>query len=332
MKIQYCKAFSMESPADAFKHLFGNYSIVKRYGSYANGHDLFVFDEGGRNLAKCNTCNAYFLIQKSEFHGFDDSYYSDYFPVSGEDEAEWLNGKYNGWEIEEKFNNKYLQMTNLRVEWSSDNSFEPREHLEYLNVKEERLAKKDITPAPVPKHNLDFVECINRYSLNHDFKYFDVSSELTAIYVSSDDFHCEGKKTDILWLKPKENSSFEKLLNEIVEWKNNIEEEREFLNNNTDAYSPKNVYKVLAYGYIGIESDSKPDLTEEEIALCDTNKIGFFRHVDSCKPVDDEYVWITKNRFYDYLYDVIRVKTERHEISFYDYGHTCYVSWEIEEQ
>ena len=75
-----------------------------------NGKDLMgtfiadTWDDGSRVLIRCKRCGGYILLQLSEFHGMeDDSYYADYFPVSGPCEARWINEKFDGERIEEKF-------------------------------------------------------------------------------------------------------------------------------------------------------------------------------------------------------------------------------------
>ena len=48
-------------------------------------------------------------MQKSEFHGSEsDSYYTDYFPVSGAREARLLNETYDGFEIEKSFPKRWM--------------------------------------------------------------------------------------------------------------------------------------------------------------------------------------------------------------------------------
>ena len=98
-----CIAFEMENPREAADHLY-QYEVVKDYGDSAYGHNLHTWDDGNRILARCPKCGGYMLIQDSEFHSFsdaDDSYYRDFFPVSGNEEAEELNRKYNGFELED---------------------------------------------------------------------------------------------------------------------------------------------------------------------------------------------------------------------------------------
>lgn len=111
-----CAAFEMQSPAEAWKHM--DYQIIEDFGDYAYGHHLHTWDDGKRMLVRCKRCGGYILIQKSEFHGYDDDYYTDYFPVSGMAEACRLNKAYDGYEIERKFGKRYLQMDNLCVHWS----------------------------------------------------------------------------------------------------------------------------------------------------------------------------------------------------------------------
>lgn len=98
-----CIAFEMKDANEAAKHLSG-YEVIKDYGDQAYGHCLHTWDDGERILAKCPKCGGYILIQQSEFHSFtdgDDSYYRDYFPVSGEEDADEMNQKYDGFALEE---------------------------------------------------------------------------------------------------------------------------------------------------------------------------------------------------------------------------------------
>ena len=113
-----CKAFNMKDENDALNHIRG-YAVVKEYGSSANGHALHTWDAGERYLARCSKCGGLILVQESEFHGMeDDSYYTDYFPVASEEEAEQLNLKNDGFEIEREFVGRYLMKTNGWTRWS----------------------------------------------------------------------------------------------------------------------------------------------------------------------------------------------------------------------
>ena len=111
-----CTAFDIEDAGEAWRHM-KHYTIVQNFGDVYNGKNLFCFDEGGRYLARCKKCGGYILVQKSEFHGEEDDYYADYFPVSGLEECVELNEKYDGFQIEESFPRRYLKMTNLRYHW-----------------------------------------------------------------------------------------------------------------------------------------------------------------------------------------------------------------------
>ena len=116
-----CIAFSMENAMDAWKHLRGNMAIVVNYGDEFEGKTLHTWDAGERVLCRCNLCGGYVLWQDSEFHSFTDhdSYYTNVFPVSGEEEAEELNRKWDGWEIEDEFPGRYLiQDNNYEPHWS----------------------------------------------------------------------------------------------------------------------------------------------------------------------------------------------------------------------
>lgn len=112
-----CIAFQMAEAKDAFDHMV--LESVCNYGSHAYGHSLHTWDEGERILCRCKNCGGYVLIQMSEFHSFsgNDSYYSDYFPVESEAEADELNRKYGGFEIESKFEGRYLIRDGSKPHW-----------------------------------------------------------------------------------------------------------------------------------------------------------------------------------------------------------------------
>ena len=102
-----CAAFAMQDAQAAYEHL-SDYKVVKHYGDGEQGHWYHTWDEGYRHLGVCPKCHGFILVQRSEYHGEEDSYYGDYFPVSGPIEAETLNDKYDGWEIEDHFPGRYL--------------------------------------------------------------------------------------------------------------------------------------------------------------------------------------------------------------------------------
>lgn len=114
-----CQAFDFEDAEEAWEHM--SLEILRDYGDFAYGHSLHTWDDGKRMLARCKTCGGFILIQKSEFHSFsdgDDSYYTDYFPVEDEKEADKFNKMYSGFDIEKAFPERYLCMTDLRLHWS----------------------------------------------------------------------------------------------------------------------------------------------------------------------------------------------------------------------
>ena len=114
-----CSAFFMEDPAQAYAHLDAFGTVARRYGSSAHGHDLYVWDDGSRHLLHCSACDAFILVQRSEYHGMeDDDYYSDFFPVSSPEEADELNRRYDGYAIERAFPRRYLMKTNHLFGWS----------------------------------------------------------------------------------------------------------------------------------------------------------------------------------------------------------------------
>lgn len=114
---QLCIAFEMDDAQEAWAHMSG-YELVERYGDTCNGHPLHTWDDGMRFLARCRKCGGYILVQKSEFHGYDDDYYTDFFPVTDSAEAQELNINYDGFALEHHFPRRYLKCTNLSYFWS----------------------------------------------------------------------------------------------------------------------------------------------------------------------------------------------------------------------
>lgn len=102
-----CIGFSMDDAVKAYEHM--DRELVKDYGDTCGKNILHTWDDGHRVLVRCKKCGGYMLLQMSEFHGMeDDSYYADYFPVTGPKEAQELNDKYNGEQIEEEFPCRWL--------------------------------------------------------------------------------------------------------------------------------------------------------------------------------------------------------------------------------
>ena len=119
----HCIGFDLEDAGEAFGHFSGQLEIVENYGDRCAGHFLHTWDDGCRILYRCKACGGYVLEQRSEFHSFSDNssdgYYKDYFPVSGPEEAEELNERYSGFEIEREFEGRYLLRNNLGApHWS----------------------------------------------------------------------------------------------------------------------------------------------------------------------------------------------------------------------
>lgn len=110
-----CKGFEMEDIQQTWKHM--QLEPIRHYGDECNGHDLYVFDEGKRYLARCSNCGGLVLVQQSEAHGEEDFYYLDCFPVGSSAEAEALNAAYDGFGIEERFPKRFLMSTNGRLSW-----------------------------------------------------------------------------------------------------------------------------------------------------------------------------------------------------------------------
>lgn len=102
----------MQSAARALGHFDGRLEVVENYGDMCGSVMLHTWDDGKRVLLRCRECGGYVLVQMSEYHGEVDAYYTDYFPVSGPEEAAELNRTLNGWKIEDGFGRRYLIQDN----------------------------------------------------------------------------------------------------------------------------------------------------------------------------------------------------------------------------
>ena len=117
-----CIAFAMDTAEEAWEHM--SFEVVEEYGDLMYGHSLYTWDRGERTLLRCRKCGGYVLYQYSEYSspfGDGDSYYEDWFPVAGPEEADALNQKYNGFAIELEFPGRCLMRTNGKLHWSEMN-------------------------------------------------------------------------------------------------------------------------------------------------------------------------------------------------------------------
>lgn len=101
-----------------------NLVVVEDYGDNCNGHFLHTWDDGHRMLMRCGLCGRYVLCQISEFHGKDDAYYVDYFPLESREQADEFNEKYNGFQIEEVFDKPWVAVTNMHAFWKNKNGLD----------------------------------------------------------------------------------------------------------------------------------------------------------------------------------------------------------------
>ena len=114
-----CHVFENSRAEDAFAQL--ELEEVENYGEEKYGHYLHVWDQGCRKLMRCRTCGAFILMQQSVFLSFVNalnSEYIDWFPVSGPKEADELNRRYDGYQLERRFEGRYLRSTNGVPYWS----------------------------------------------------------------------------------------------------------------------------------------------------------------------------------------------------------------------
>ena len=100
----------MDGREEQYEHL-RKLIKLEDFGDYCNGHYLHTWDDGHRYLCICPECDALVLVQFSEFHGCEDSYYKDFFSVSSREEAIFLNENYDGYEIENNWDLKRIYKT-----------------------------------------------------------------------------------------------------------------------------------------------------------------------------------------------------------------------------
>ena len=119
---QRCHIFEYDNVEEAVKAM--DFETIKEYGDeFLNEdgsvkHYLHTWDDGERELLRCKKCGAYFIRQDSEYHSFDDSYYTDWFQIEIPNDAEKLNELFNGWEIERKYHSPKLLRTNGEYHWN----------------------------------------------------------------------------------------------------------------------------------------------------------------------------------------------------------------------
>ena len=87
--------------------------LVKNYGKYAYGHWMCGGDSGWRMLIRCAVCGGLYLMQHTEIHFMESAneWYDDYFPVSSAEEAEEICKQFDGDDLIEKFNDRFLRAT-----------------------------------------------------------------------------------------------------------------------------------------------------------------------------------------------------------------------------
>lgn len=152
-----CKAFGMESPNAAYNHLVGENRVkIRDYGDRYNAHFLHCDDDGKRILFWCKECEAFYLMQKSEFHGMgDDIYSSAFFNISGYEEADNWNNLFNGDELLEKYPYKYLSVMDFSPSWTNEKKgIEEKSYSDVIHEISEMLSKcLDKDPLYLTEHD-----------------------------------------------------------------------------------------------------------------------------------------------------------------------------------
>lgn len=119
----HCCLFSLEKVNNGDIDL----EVVEDFGEAyqdENGeivHFFHTWDDGNRELVRCKKCGALLLRQWSEFHGIEDAYYTDLFPVKSREEALVFNKEFSGWAIEKEYKSEWLCSTNDG--WAIKNRF-----------------------------------------------------------------------------------------------------------------------------------------------------------------------------------------------------------------
>ena len=115
-----CIAFWMKTIEEAQEHWGEGWESIEEYGNSAYGHKLHIWDSGERSLRRCNNCGGYILCQWSKYQSYadEDSFYTSYFPVVSPAEADEMNQKFDGFQIESMFHRRFLSVTNGRYHWA----------------------------------------------------------------------------------------------------------------------------------------------------------------------------------------------------------------------
>ena len=117
-----CCLFDLESAGQA--QLRMNFKMIRDFGDTVYNpdgsvkHYLHTWDDGYRILVQCQKCGAIFIVQSSEYHGKEDSYYRDWYQVEDEKRAIIINNRLDGWGIENKYNAPWIKATNDVIAWN----------------------------------------------------------------------------------------------------------------------------------------------------------------------------------------------------------------------
>jgi len=117
-----CCLFDFENISQA--HIQMNFKMIRDFGDTAYNSDgsvkhyLHTWDDGDRILVQCQNCGAFFIVQSSEYHGQEDSYYRDWYQVEDEQRAIVINNMLGGWDLENKYNAPWIKATNEVFAWN----------------------------------------------------------------------------------------------------------------------------------------------------------------------------------------------------------------------
>ena len=144
-----CHVWEMEDAGEAHKSFRGK--MVRDYDEYTDLEDgtvlhwNYMWDEGNRYLVRCNECGGLKMVQRSEFHAFedDDDYYSDEIPIASVEEGDLLNILWGPLDLE-GYPYRSIRGNNFQYFWKAGK--EPKPYDTEKLRKEIREKYKDLSP------------------------------------------------------------------------------------------------------------------------------------------------------------------------------------------